>query len=279
MSNGYKNGAFALGLTIGSSAVLLLFLLGQHIYDLAKCYHTQQCERSAAKYEGQDFPGSWWWDWTGSLVTSDDTLAQWIMSFFTIAAVILVWRTLSATQEMVADTKQMAADTRDIGQAQVRAYLSIESAIISLMHGDKSPYIKFVVRNSGQSPARKVRIVVKFEMSINSQGETDAIVAEPNVLRRSDIQSGATEDGEFTHCSSEFDFRKFGENFEDLIALRTNVAVFASDVFGGEVCDVAAFIAQWKIADDKRIPIEMKKMGARFLSDDEIEYLRNAANQ
>jgi len=154
MSDGYRNGAFALGLTIGASVVLLLFLFGQKVYDMAKCYQTQECERSATKYEGQDFPSSWWWDWTGRLVTSDDTFAQWIMSFFTIAAVLLVWRTLVATQEMVRDTKKMALDTREIGEAQVRAYCSVSNA--SCRVSDSSAKISFTITNSGQSPALAV---------------------------------------------------------------------------------------------------------------------------
>lgn len=154
MSKRFTDGYFALGLTIGSSVVLFAFLFGQNVYDLAKCYHTAQCERSAAKYEGKDFPSSWWWDWTGSLVTSHDTLAQWIMSFFTIAAVLLVWRTLLATHEMVEDTKRMTRDAREIGEAQVRAYIGCTHCRVHNIRAGQPIFLQMTIKNAGQSPAR-----------------------------------------------------------------------------------------------------------------------------
>jgi hypothetical protein len=113
----WRNG-FAVGLTAGICLATLVILSGQVIYDLARCGCNAQRSRHSAQYEGKDFPSSWWWRWTGDLVSSGDTFAQWIMVFFTIAAVLLVWRTFVATQEM-------AVDTREIGQAQARAYFRV----------------------------------------------------------------------------------------------------------------------------------------------------------
>ena len=172
MSNGYRNGAFALGLTIGASVVLLIFLFGQKVYDVAKCYQTKECERSATKYEGQDFPSSWWWDWTGRLVTSDDTLAQWIMSFFTIAAVLLVWRTLKATQDMAIETQRMARDAREIGDAQTRAWIGFQKWDIAGRGADgrlEGVMITIFWRNYGQTPGLSAKIVSRISHTTNSE--------------------------------------------------------------------------------------------------------------
>jgi len=157
MSNGYRNRAFALGLVVGGVIVFLVFLFGQKVYDFAKCYHEAQCERSAEKYEGKDFPSWWWWDWTGSLVTSDDTLAQWIMSFFTIAAVLLVWRTLVSTQNM-------ARETTRIGEAQVMAHLMPVDLLASLERFDSAQgetahfSADFKIKNTGSTPAYRISV-------------------------------------------------------------------------------------------------------------------------
>lgn len=155
----WRNG-FTVGLTVGGAAVLLPFLFVQNIYDLARCYQTQKCERSAALYESQDFPSWWWWDWTGSLVTSDDTLAQWLMSILTIAAVFLVWRTLVVTRRTLLATQRMASDARDIGNRQTRAYCGVESIeAVPVSHPDdtksKPLFAKVIIKNFGQSPGHK----------------------------------------------------------------------------------------------------------------------------
>ena len=100
-----NNHKFALGLVTGGGLVAILLLFGQAIYDFAKCYQTGQCDRHAVKYESEDFPSSWWWRWTGDLVSSGDTLANWIMAIFTILVTFLVWRTLIATQKIATDTR------------------------------------------------------------------------------------------------------------------------------------------------------------------------------
>ena len=146
-----------IGLTLGSGVTAVLFVFGHAIYDFAKCEHSGQCDRYAAKYESENFPSSWWWLWDGSIVSASDTLAQWIMAFFTIAVVLLVWRTLIATQDM-------ARDTRDIGQKQARAYLHAKflDVKISEFNASDGSNIRFTAKimiiNSGSTPASQVEI-------------------------------------------------------------------------------------------------------------------------
>ena len=72
----------------------------------------------------------------------------------TAGGVYFVWRTLLATKKTV-------TITREIGEAQVRAYLTIESGTITpeIEDGERIVWkIHVGVRNCGQSPARKIKI-------------------------------------------------------------------------------------------------------------------------
>lgn len=145
MSNGYRNGAFALGLVTGGGLALNLFLWLEYN---AK-YKGDPPGNGNGDADGGDI-GGYWDRLIGTFISPSDTLAQWIMAVFTIAAVILVWRTLVATQSI-------ATDTREIGQIQVRAYISIESvAIKPTRNSDGKIQADMVLKNFGQSPARNV---------------------------------------------------------------------------------------------------------------------------
>ncbi len=89
-----------------------------------------------------------WWKHDGALVTSKDTLANWLVAIFSIIAALFLWLTLRATQEM-------ARDTRRIGEAQVRAYLTFSGSEVAYGSED-GPATYFLVRpkfkNTGQSP-------------------------------------------------------------------------------------------------------------------------------
>lgn len=93
-----------------------------------------------------------WWNHDGTLVTSKDTLASWLTAIFSFVAAIFLWLTLLATQEM-------AKDTRRIGEAQVKAYLTIRSVTLEVEHEGKLQNRLLVeVVNSGMSPAREVTV-------------------------------------------------------------------------------------------------------------------------
>ena len=97
---------------------------------------------------------------------------QWIMAFFTIAVVLLVWRTLIATQDM-------ARDARDFGSAQVKASVDAVRAASEanqVLRDEQRPWLKigyecspilfdkeigvrvhFSARNFGARPAQGLR--------------------------------------------------------------------------------------------------------------------------
>jgi hypothetical protein len=64
------------------------------------------------------------------------------------------------------------AETRRIGEAQVRAYVTIKSATVVFMSDKALPMIMITVVNTGQSPARKFEWVPTIEYST----QTGAII-------------------------------------------------------------------------------------------------------
>jgi len=79
---------FAVGLTIGITGTLILVLFGDQLYDLGKCISKSEHCRNTQTDEHGNEPE--WWYWTRRLLSAEDTLAQWIMAFFTICATIVL---------------------------------------------------------------------------------------------------------------------------------------------------------------------------------------------
>ncbi len=120
MSERFGNGYFALGLIFGISLTTLFFLASssQGVDSQMDDVSNQEGENAAHAYEYGNEPNGWYW--VGRLIAAEDTLAQWIMAFFTIAAVALVWQTLRVTQEMARETKNIGTKQEQIGMAQTR---------------------------------------------------------------------------------------------------------------------------------------------------------------
>lgn len=99
-----------------------------------------------------------WWYWPRRLFSFEDTVAQWVMMVFTVVAALLLLKTLRATQEM-------AKDTRELGEAQVRAYVSFEVSEIDFARKNNRDgsnlTAKFsgVIKNFGNSPATNIEIM------------------------------------------------------------------------------------------------------------------------
>lgn len=109
----------------------------------------------------------------------EDTFAQWIMAVFAIAATgVSIWAvrllrdTLQATQEAVRAADDAVVVTREIGQAQVRAYLTIEKATFEA--DAMSVGITIWVKNVGQSPSQRCRVKPSFRMYDPTKGWREA---------------------------------------------------------------------------------------------------------
>ena len=129
-------------------------------------------------------------------------MAFWAMAMFfaallgtilTGAGVFLIWRTLEATKRAAVAAEGAVTEaknatkaaqeavnvTRDIGRAQVRAYVTIKSAAIYFGGDDGGPFIQIVAANSGQSPARsfvwvpEIRYLADVEADIRKAPDQD----------------------------------------------------------------------------------------------------------
>ncbi|MEP5730053.1 MAG: hypothetical protein ABJL67_11870 [Sulfitobacter sp.] len=139
-----------------------------------------------------------------------------VMAIITTAGVYFVWRTLKATQKM-------ADDTRRIGEAQVRAYLSIEdvSVEIDMMDGIVVQNIAVRIGNSGQSPAREVMVSTCFTDTPGSNLYVDW----------PDISAG-TSHTKVSNLSTPKSELVFGNANETHIVVFVTIRIRHRDVFG-----------------------------------------------
>ena len=154
----WRNG-FAVGLTLGVFGTIL-FALGLATYP-GESAHPSTSYKETDNIGPQD--NRWWL--VGRVVYMDDTAAQWLMAFFTFSAVVLIFLTLK-------DTRQMLTETREIGQAQVRAHLHLEIVDVNIdaieVNGVEHLRAKFEckVHNSGNSPANRLSVLYDICQSI-----------------------------------------------------------------------------------------------------------------
>lgn len=141
-------------------------------------------------------------------------LATVAMAFITAAGVYYVWRTLKATQVM-------AGDTRRIGEAQVRAYVSISSFKVSLVIEDEMVRWSGVAKlsNAGQSPAILASIIVEGAgfLSTSYSGQKD-------------IPTGGCETFFSTNMCDRVDLVKHPLNPEIIVCAGT-ITIHYQDVF------------------------------------------------
>lgn len=83
-----------------------------------------------------------------------------------LLALNLVWRNLYLARQTLSSTQDMVKDAREIGEAQVRAYIGILDAQVAIVphtgadYGDY-PQFSFRVKNSGNSPAKSFEVNVQ----------------------------------------------------------------------------------------------------------------------
>lgn len=237
MSNGYRNGAFALGLITGIGLALNLFLW------LDYKAQRQSDQPAYANNDGDSSQIGEFWDWLiGTFISPSDTLAQWIMAAFTIGAVVLVWRTLAVTRKTLLTTQDMAGDAREIGEAQVRSYLFCKSARYERGESDFSVFVE--IGNTGQSPAASVQL--NGVMTIQDVGgfpEWSRVLSWTQVEAASDwlppIISGGSASGQLWFSRDSISYEDFDlegtlakSTFDDGNEISVSIVVSWEDVFG-----------------------------------------------
>lgn len=103
-----------------------------------------------------------WWHHTGTVVASEDTLAQWLMMIWSLLAVIVSGLAVYWVKRTFDVTQNMALDTRRIGEAQVRAYLDVQLSKVQAGQNGKSLWtFRVSLSNTGQSPASQIFVQVR----------------------------------------------------------------------------------------------------------------------
>lgn len=166
MSNGYKNGAFALGLVTGGGIVLNLFLWLDYL---------ARNEIKTKPNTSQETPnseiGRYWDGLLGTFVSPSDTLAQWVMAVFTIAAtvvLVLTLRSANKTNRAAVDAATAAIDANEVMRYDQRPWLFVQSVTndtisAEVANGPVSMIVfkfsgTYIIRNSGKTPALDVMI-------------------------------------------------------------------------------------------------------------------------
>lgn len=171
MFQNIRDGKFAIGLVLGIGLTVIFFAFmltedqSRNSPDMAPLIGANaQVQENRQSGDGLNA----WWRWDGSLITSSDTAAQWIMMVFSIVAALLLFGTLIATQ-------RMAKDTRTIGQDQSRAYIHADKAHFFWGGSrNQNPRVEIWIRNTGQTPAKWYEIKAKECVFAHNGEDSDA---------------------------------------------------------------------------------------------------------
>lgn len=154
MSEGYRNGAFALGLVVGGGIVINLFLWTAYLANKKSEPQPETNEEASRE------PIAGFWDWLiSTFFDPKDTIAQWAMAVLSLAAVYLLKETLKASRRTLRATQKIAEDTREIGEAQVRAYVNVEKAEVRGLAPNERLGFYCEFKNKGTTPAKYLKII------------------------------------------------------------------------------------------------------------------------
>ena len=116
-----------------------------------------------------------WWHHDGAVVTSSDSLANWmtaivgiVATLVSIWAVILLKHTLMQTAAATKAAQEAVAVSRNIGEQQVRAYISATNFKAKPFAVGEKPEFTLDFRNAGQSPARKCKVRASVFLAVGS---------------------------------------------------------------------------------------------------------------
>lgn len=151
------------------------------------------------------------------------------------------------------ETRRVTVETARIGEAQLRSYLSVADLTLEATRVGGVFNLSLVLRNSGQSPARRLAVEGELIASFRYEdGRSDPDLVVAPLLRRiapTDLPVGEREVVNGHFVSNEAWFQVVGEDggYGDraLASLIANVTVMAEDVFGhGQgLCFAASFDA------------------------------------
>jgi hypothetical protein len=170
-------------------------------------------------------------------------IAAWAMVWVSVLgggigafSLYLIYKTLLAAQQSAAAADANVAETRRIGEAQSRAYLSVAGATLIAVPRSQHWQIEFKISNSGLSPARDIEILLSATFNRD-------ILQPPiswNASRSIESDIGA---GETRTIMLNVDPNDFREDLEmdDGVWLEAAVRLVYDDVFGAETRDTVTY--------------------------------------
>jgi len=226
-------GFFALGFTVGALAILFL-TIAIHSASPPVGLLPEADPDSGEQNYNPEYKQHLEKDilyWPRRVFSIEDSIAQWLMTVFTVFAFYGLRQTLKVT--------------REVGKAQTRAYLTHSRGGLWTGRGVEWA---LDIRNTGNSVARDVYIIFEMEYWVEYQGETEQIFlgvedgtkrpvgGKPKTARHVYSQPlaigdlGAGEGMELNNSS----FVGFDSEHKDgtMDITAANVGVFAVDVFG-----------------------------------------------
>lgn len=168
--------------------------------------------------------------------------AAWATVAFTGIGAFLIWQTLLATQDTV-------AETRRIGEAQTRAYLSISKVKFEIIDQiNPAASIRFRVSNTGNSPGKDIFIRLSFSISEKrSDGENLLPSALPYTLNPPkiraipDIPSGSHELRKFIFPEVDVADLVGSIAGRQSLTVMVEIAIEYTDVFEHEHSEIGRF--------------------------------------
>lgn len=182
MSKIYQGIGFAIGLIAGLGIALLFLVWAVPEFRnptvAYEYYQHWQAKSTSSPYQNTDDTHQWIREFSG-WVFAEDSLAQWLMAGLGFAATVisllaLIWikRTWVQAKRSADAANDVVSVTREIGQKQVRAYLSIERVDFTWNGTGSESNISniiFVWKNFGNSPAFDANILTNVELVTNEK--------------------------------------------------------------------------------------------------------------
>lgn len=167
MSGSDRGAIFALGLVVGIAVAFAIAFWSFPWFTYPNYEAVKSItEDGQAPQNGQQLLDAY----LPTFVSSNDTLAQWLMTLFSfLATVVSVWavtllrETLLETRNAVKSADDAVSVTREIGEAQTRAYIEFEAREFIPVFGNPNIDMptgfrfRLIIKNSGQTPAHLIR--------------------------------------------------------------------------------------------------------------------------
>jgi len=154
-------------------------------------------------------------------------------------------------------TRKITRQDREMGEAQVRAYLSIEKLRCTIKREPRFEMkISISCKNTGQSPASNVEAVLGIRPVL--MPDTVSLY-ETKTVPFEEIPAGATGKSRLLIIGDEKKIEEYGANLEKLSGFTINVVAFADDVFSKEITRAAYFFTKKTPVDNKKTKFESSK--------------------